>query len=90
MPETFLDTRQVARWLRYKEETLRQWRSNGIGPPYIRVLGKLIRYRASDVERWMVAVLPRMDEQVQQTNGQKKPGRPRKLQRRRIRLKLND
>ena len=83
MPETFLDTRQVARWLRYKEETLRQWRSNGIGPPYIRVLGKLIRYRQSDVERWM-------DEQVQQTNGQKKPGRPRKLQRRRIRLKLND
>ena len=83
MPETFLTTPQVADWLGYKEETLRQWRTNGIGPDYIRVLGKLVRYRASDVERWM-------DEQVQQTDGQKRPGRPRKLKRRRIRLKLND
>ncbi len=80
MPETYYTTRKVADWLGYKEETLRQWRSNGIGPPFIRVLGKIVRYRASDVERWM-------DQQVQQTNGQKKPGRPRKLQRRRIRLK---
>jgi len=80
MPETFLNTRKAANWIGYKPETLRQWRTNGIGPPYIRVLGKLVRYRASDVERWM-------DEQVQQTDGQKKPGRPRKRLRPRARLK---
>ena len=80
MPETYHTTRQVADWLDYKEATLRQWRTNGIGPPYIRVLGKVVRYRARDVEAWMA-------EQLQKTDGQKKPGPPRKLQRRRIRLK---
>ena len=32
--------------------TLRSWRYKGEGPPYIKV-GRLIRYRLSDVEAWL-------------------------------------
>jgi predicted DNA-binding transcriptional regulator AlpA len=31
---------------------LRKWRAQGKGPPYLR-MGKLIRYRRSDVDRWL-------------------------------------
>ncbi len=43
---------EVARRLRLSEWTLRQWRRNGRGPAYIRV-GRLVRYRAADVEAYL-------------------------------------
>lgn len=38
---------------RYKVplETIRKWRATGYGPPAIR-LGRHLRYRRADVERW--------------------------------------
>lgn len=32
--------------------TFRYWRANGQGPPFMK-LGKSVRYRADEVERWM-------------------------------------
>ena len=57
-PEKLLTADEVADWLRVKERTLRMWRDTGKGPRSQRV-GVLIRYRQSDVQRWL-------DEQQQE------------------------
>lgn len=44
---------EVAEYLQKTEKTLRNWRSAGIGPPYIKVEGGAIRYRWSEVEKWL-------------------------------------
>jgi excisionase family DNA binding protein len=44
--------REVARFLGVPEGTVEQWGSRGGGPAYIRV-GRHVRYRWSDVERWL-------------------------------------
>lgn len=46
-----LRTADVARMLDVSEATLRGWRRQGNGPPYIKV-GRAVRYRLEDVERW--------------------------------------
>ena len=33
--------------------TMRKWRQLRIGPPYIQVSGRCIRYRKADVLRWL-------------------------------------
>ena len=50
--QELLDTPALAGELLTKEPTLISWRQNGTGPDYIRV-GRLIRYRRSDVDRWL-------------------------------------
>ena len=51
-PERLLTSEEVADWLRIKERTLRLWRDSGKGPRAQRV-GAMIRYRQSDVQRWL-------------------------------------
>lgn len=50
----FLTTNQLAvRW-KMSASTLRNWRFNGTGPPYLKpggVRGKAL-YRVSDIEQW--------------------------------------
>ncbi|GLS17283.1 hypothetical protein GCM10007874_02980 [Labrys miyagiensis] len=51
-----LSEKEAAALLRVSGSTLRRWRSQGIGPAYIRVGGKLggaIRYRESDLLSWL-------------------------------------
>jgi excisionase family DNA binding protein len=43
---------EVAEYLGYSVQTLYNWRNKGIGPRGIRVGGR-VRYRWSDVERWL-------------------------------------
>jgi excisionase family DNA binding protein len=43
---------QLAEWLQLPLSTLYSWRTQGIGPPGFKV-GRGIRYRRSDVERWL-------------------------------------
>jgi len=47
-----LDTPALAEEIQASEPTIVSWRQNGTGPDYIRV-GRLIRYRRSDVDRWL-------------------------------------
>ena len=47
-----LDTPTLAEEFQTSEPTIVSWRQNGTGPDYIRV-GRLIRYRRSDVDRWL-------------------------------------
>lgn len=52
--EKLLTTEEVAQWLGIKKCTLEKARSTRMGdyPPFIKV-GRCIRYRRSDVERWL-------------------------------------
>ncbi len=49
-----LSERQVAERLNVAEVTLQQWRCQGKGPPFVR-LGRMIRYRASDLEVFLIS-----------------------------------
>lgn len=43
---------EVSKYLQIPETSLRQWRHKGTGPKWTRV-GKHVRYRWTDVERWL-------------------------------------
>jgi len=53
-PEPLLTVDQVAQWLGKPKNTLYAWHSRGKGPRAIRV-GNTLRYRRSEVERWLDA-----------------------------------
>jgi predicted DNA-binding transcriptional regulator AlpA len=42
----------IAEKLAVKRTTLRDWRSGGVGPPYIKV-GRQVRYSLGSVEGWL-------------------------------------
>lgn len=54
MTETFLSTRQLAEKLDLSEPTLARMRCHGTGPSYKKI-GRSVKYRWSDVERWLAA-----------------------------------
>jgi len=43
----------AAKMLGVAEKTLRNWRSQGIGPRYFRISRKMIRYSELDIKRFM-------------------------------------
>jgi excisionase family DNA binding protein len=47
-----LTLKQLARLLQVPESTLYSWRTQGIGPPSLKI-GRGIRYRQADVARWL-------------------------------------
>lgn len=54
MDEELLTTKQVGDLLQISPATLAQWRHAGNGPTYTRI-GRCIRYRRVDVERFVAA-----------------------------------
>ena len=51
-PELLLPA-EAAERLRVTEYTLRRWRSEGLGPEYIKTPTGTIRYRPEDLDRYM-------------------------------------
>jgi len=51
--QVILDQKRVATILGISTRTLERYRLTGMGPPYAKLGGKLIRYRQSDVEAWI-------------------------------------
>ncbi|KQC39095.1 hypothetical protein UK82_07395 [Frankia sp. ACN1ag] len=47
-----MTTAQFVAWLKIPEGTARQWRHRRYGPPSFRVGGR-VRYRRSEVTRWL-------------------------------------
>jgi hypothetical protein len=58
-PEPLFDERGVAAILNMSPATLRNWRVNGLGPMFVRLSRRCIRYRPADVDAWLVARLAR-------------------------------
>jgi hypothetical protein len=54
MPDQLLTADEVAERIKKKTKTLANWRSQGIGPAYIKVEGGIL-YRARDVEKWLTS-----------------------------------
>jgi excisionase family DNA binding protein len=50
--ERLLSVQELAQYLGVPAATVYQWRYRGEGPPGFRV-GKHLRYRWSDIERWV-------------------------------------
>lgn len=54
MSSQLLTADEVAERLKKKKKTLANWRSQGIGPSYIKTEGGIL-YRALDVEKWLTS-----------------------------------
>jgi len=50
---SLLTPREAAEFLSLPESTLAQWRSQRRGPPYIKLEGRLVRYRLIDLETYL-------------------------------------
>jgi predicted DNA-binding transcriptional regulator AlpA len=50
----FLDERRLCGELGISSVTTTKWRAQAKGPPFIKV-GRLVRYRRSDLEAWLVS-----------------------------------
>ena len=48
-----MNTREAADYIRYSVHALQYWRSHGGGPPFIKVNGRRIMYRQSDLDEWI-------------------------------------
>jgi excisionase family DNA binding protein len=44
---------EAAEWLSVSAETLAQWRSQRRGPPYVKLEGRLVRYRIVELEAYL-------------------------------------
>lgn len=50
-----LTSKETADYLSVPEGTLAQWRSQRRGPPFIKLEGRLVRYRSGDLERYITS-----------------------------------
>jgi excisionase family DNA binding protein len=48
-----LNEKQVAEYLNLSLRTVRRWRAEGIGPPYVMMAGRYPRYRRADIDQWL-------------------------------------
>jgi len=51
--EQLLSPPQAAKFLGVSMDTLAQWRSQRRGPPYIKLEGRLVRYRVVQLEKYL-------------------------------------
>jgi len=52
MMTTIFNTKEAAKYLRYSEVTLEQWRSQGKGPRFHKPEDKILYYKA-DLDAWV-------------------------------------
>lgn len=53
--QQLLTADEVAEYIHVSKSTLYSYRANGIGPRYILLNNRIIRYLKSDVEEWLSA-----------------------------------
>ncbi|NCC61329.1 MAG: DNA-binding protein [Verrucomicrobiae bacterium] len=54
---TMLTPEQTSRMLCISPRTLENWRYRGMGPKYLQISKRCIRYRLSDIEEWQQSIL---------------------------------
>lgn len=47
-----LDTKEAAEWLGMKASTLRDWRTDEIGPPWVVISSRHVLYALEDLIQW--------------------------------------
>lgn len=52
-PSTLVDEREAASILCYSVRALQNWRHRGGGPDFIKVSSRSVRYRRTDLEKWI-------------------------------------
>jgi predicted DNA-binding transcriptional regulator AlpA len=52
-PNQLLTERDTASLIGFTERALQNWRVRGGGPQYVKVAGRSVRYRRSDVLTWI-------------------------------------
>lgn len=50
--DPFLDTDHTAKYIGVSVRTIEDWRQKGRGPAFVK-LGRLVRYRLSDLDLWL-------------------------------------
>jgi len=53
VPRPFLSAHELAKALSVSEPTLERWRRQGLGPPFIKVGNKRIRYPITELDLWV-------------------------------------
>ena len=51
--QNLMNAKQAAEFLGVSEGTMYEYRALGTGPKYIRIGGRLVRYRLSDINVWL-------------------------------------
>ena len=51
--DELLISKQAAARLAVSKRTLEGWRRRGVGPPFLRLSMRAVRYRLSDLELWL-------------------------------------
>jgi len=54
MAQKLLNTEEAADYLCVSKRTLENWRQLGIGPPFVKLPPKLVRYREAALEDWVI------------------------------------
>lgn len=49
-----MTSQELSEFIGYSVKTLANWRSQAIGPKYVKPGGR-VRYRLSDVEKWLIS-----------------------------------
>lgn len=53
--QPLMTTPEAAAYLKFSEETLKDWRRDNTGPAYIKIHGAHVRYRVRDLDAWLDA-----------------------------------
>lgn len=68
--ETLLTQQQLAALLGISERTLERWRSEHLGPSFVRLVGRgSVRYRKADVDQWLEDQLVRRSRSYVRVEG---------------------
>jgi predicted DNA-binding transcriptional regulator AlpA len=79
--DDLLDTEALAKWLGRSKQWLELGRSKNYGPAYVRLSGRCVRYRRSDVIRWLAERTHQSAAEYRRESGTANWGRPRKAPR---------
>ena len=66
--EELLTQTDAAEILKIGARSLEQWRYKGIGPKFVRISGRAIRYRQSDIDAWVQANVRQSTSEPQHLN----------------------
>jgi predicted DNA-binding transcriptional regulator AlpA len=61
---TILTATEVAEQTGLSVETLAQWRSQGKGPPYVKISRNCVRYRQCDLDGWLAERIVRTHQDL--------------------------